>query len=263
MPQARNPSLVVTVLALFTFAAPALAQGPSPAPPPARWDWPDRAKNLKVLPKNTSKQDLQGAMVGFTRSLGVRCPFCHVGQEGQPLSTFDFVSDQKVEKQTARGMLKMVQSVNKDLKKMKLPPDPHRVQVQCITCHRGRPRPMTLAEELTSVYESAGIDSTVSRYSLLRDRFYGSGSYDFSERSLNEVGGSLKTKGKNDDAIRIYQLNVQQNPNSSFAYSSLADAYAAAGQKDLAIQNYEKAVQLEPRNREADQKLKELRGQGK
>jgi cytochrome c-type biogenesis protein CcmH/NrfG len=71
------------------------------------------------------------------------------------------------------------------------------------------------------------------------------------------------SKGKNDDAIRVFQLNVQQNPNSSSAYSSLADAYAAAGQKDLAIQNYEKAVQLEPRNREADQKLKELRGQSK
>jgi tetratricopeptide (TPR) repeat protein len=229
----------------------------------ARWEWPDRAKNLKVFPKNTPKEKLRDAMVGFTRSLGVRCPFCHVGQEGQPMTTFDFVSDQKIEKQTARGMMKMVQSVNKDLKKMKLPPEKNRVEVQCITCHRGRPRPMTLTAELTTVYETAGIDSTVARYSLLRNRFYGSGSYDFSERSLNEVGGDLMAKGRHDDAIRIFQLNVEQNPNSSFAYSSLADAYAAAGQKDLAIQNYEKAVQLEPRNREADQKLKELRGQPK
>jgi len=261
MHQARAASAFVTVLTLSLLASAALAQGQ--APPPARWEWPDRAKNLKVFPKNTPKEQLSDAMIGFTRALGVRCPFCHVGQEGQSLATFDFVSDQKVEKTTARGMLKMVMNIEKDLKKMKLPPDPHRVQVQCITCHRGRPRPMTLAEELNTVYESAGIDSTVARYSLLRDRFYGSGSYDFSERSLNQVGGNLMTKGKNDDAIRIYQLNVQQNPNSSFAYSSLADAYAAAGQKDLAIQNYEKAVQLEPRNREADQKLKELRGQPK
>jgi cytochrome c-type biogenesis protein CcmH/NrfG len=70
-------------------------------------------------------------------------------------------------------------------------------------------------------------------------------------------------KGKSDDAVRIFQLNVQQNPNSSFAYSSLADAYAAAGQKDLAIQNYEKAIQLEPRNRDAEEKLKGLRGEAK
>ena len=257
----RRVRVASLVLAVFASASTATAQ--TAAPPPARWEWPERAKNLKVFPKNTPKEQLRDAMVGFTRSLGVRCPFCHVGQEGQPLSTYDFVSDQKIEKQTARGMMKMVQSVNKDLKKMKLPPEKNRVEVQCITCHRGRPRPMTLTAELTSVYETAGIDSTVARYSLLRGRFYGSGSYDFSERSLNEVGANLMAKGRHDDAIRIFQLNVEQNPNSSFAYSSLADAYAAAGQKDLAIQNYEKAVQLEPRNREADQKLKELRGQPK
>ena len=64
-------------------------------------------------------------------------------------------------------------------------------------------------------------------------------------------------------ADALFQLNVEQNPNSSFAYSSLGDAHAAAGQKDLAIQSYEKAIQLDPRNRDADQKLKSLRGEGK
>ena len=250
-----STTLMLIGLAVLGFSSLAHAQ--------ARWEWPDRAKNLKVFPKNTKKEDLRDAMVGFTRALGVRCQHCHVGQEGQPLTTFDFASDQKVEKETARGMLKMVRNVNHELGKMKLPPDPDRVEVRCITCHRGRPRPKTLVAELAGVYEKAGIDSTVSRYTMLRERFSTTGSYDFSERSLNEFGASLLAKGKNDDAIRVFQLNVQQNPNSSFAYSSLADAYAAAGNKDQAIQNYEKAVQLDPRNREADQKLKELRGQPK
>jgi tetratricopeptide (TPR) repeat protein len=98
---------------------------------------------------------------------------------------------------------------------------------------------------------------------MLRERFYGAGAYDFSERSLNEIGANLMAQGRHDDAIRIFRLNVEQNPSSSIAYSSLADAYAAAGQKDLAIQNYERALQLEPRNREAGQKLKELRGETK
>jgi cytochrome c2 len=245
---------VVTVVSL-AFASGARAQ--------AHWEWPDHAKNLKVLPKNTTKDQLRDTMVGFTRSLGVRCVFCHVGEEGQPLTSFDFVSDKKIEKETARGMVRMAQSVNRDLKKMKLPPATHRVEVQCITCHRGRPRPTSLGAELTDVYETAGIDSTLARYSMLHDRFYGSGSYDFSERSLNELGASLMEKGRNDDAVRVFQLNVQQNPNSSFAYSSLADAYAAAGKKDLAIENYEKAVQLEPRNRDAEQKLQGLRGDKK
>jgi hypothetical protein len=249
----RSKAVVLAVIALSGVAAVRAAH----AQP--RFEWPDRAKNLKVLPKDTPKETLTATMVGFTRSLGVRCPFCHVGQEGQPLTTFDFVSDKKPEKDVARGMMKMVRNVNKDLAKMKIP-GPNRVEVQCITCHRGRPRPLTLSAELLEVYGTAGIDSTVARYNLLHDRFYGSGSYDFTERSLNELGASLLAKGKNDDAVRVFQLNVQQNPNSSFAYSSLADAYAAAGQKDLAIQNYEKAIQLEPRNRDAEEKLKGLRG---
>ena len=48
----------------------------------------------------------------FAQSLGVRCTFCHVGIEGQPLSTFDFASDAKKEKLTARKMLVMVHRIN-------------------------------------------------------------------------------------------------------------------------------------------------------
>src|SRR5206468_10755137 len=46
-----------------------------------RFEWPEKAKNLKVLPKNTPKEKLSATMIGFTRALGVRCPFCHVGLE--------------------------------------------------------------------------------------------------------------------------------------------------------------------------------------
>jgi len=246
---------------LATLAVAATASAPVAQSQP-RFEWPEKARNLKVFPKNTPKEKLSASMIGFTRALGVRCPFCHVGQEGQPLTTYDFVSDQKPTKNIARRMMKMVSTINHDLSKMKFP-EPKRINAECATCHRGRPRPMTLAEELTLVYETAGIDSTVARYNTLRERFYGSGSYDFSERSLNEVGGTLLAQGHPDDAIRILSLNAEQNPKSSFAYSSLGNACAAAGKKDLAVQNYEKALELDPRNREAEQKLKELRGEPK
>src|SRR5207253_170398 len=112
--RAASTSLVFVLLSSLALASGAHAQ--------ARWEWPERAKNLKVLPRNTSKDQLRDTMVGFTRALGVRCVFCHVGEDGKPLSTFDFVSDRKIEKETARGMVRMARSVNRDLKKMKLPP---------------------------------------------------------------------------------------------------------------------------------------------
>src|SRR6185437_12934948 len=56
------------------------------------------------------------AAVGYdealTVSLGVRCTYCHVGEEGKPLSTFDFASDAKDHKLTARKMLAMMHRIN-------------------------------------------------------------------------------------------------------------------------------------------------------
>jgi tetratricopeptide (TPR) repeat protein len=228
----------------------------------ARFEWPEKAKNLKVLPKKTSKEELSAAMIGFTRSLGVRCPFCHVGQEGQPLTTFDFASDEKPTKNAARGMLRMVRDINGDLKKIKVP-EPDHVEVTCVTCHHGRPRPMTLAQELSAVYQKAGVDSAVAAYRTLRGRYYGTAAFDFSERSLGELSGDLMKSGHKEDAIKILLLNVEQNPQSSFAYSTLADAYADTGQKDLAIQSYKKAIELDPTNRGAEQRLRQLSGEGK
>jgi hypothetical protein len=111
------------------------------------WRWPEKPENLKVLPKDWKGSRLSPVMKGFTRALGVRCTYCHVGEEGKPLSTYDFPSDDNPNKDRAREMLRMFGSVNDHLKKIESSGD-KRVNMWCHTCHRGRPRPMTLAEEL-------------------------------------------------------------------------------------------------------------------
>ena len=93
-------SLGVLLLLPSYFAPSARAQ--------PRWSWPEKSKNLKVLPKNTPPEKLRAVMTGFTRSLGVRCSHCHVGEEGKPLDTYDFASDKNEKKAVARGMLKML-----------------------------------------------------------------------------------------------------------------------------------------------------------
>ena len=52
----------------------------------------------------------------------------------------------------------------------------------------------------------------------------------------------------NQQAIRLFQRNVQEYPESGNVWDSLGEAYAAAGKKDLAIKNYEKSLQLDPKN---------------
>ena len=50
------------------------------------------------------------------------------------------------------------------------------------------------------------------------------------------------------EAIRIFQLNVEAYPHSSNVYDSLAEGYMDDGDKLRAIANYEKALQLNPKN---------------
>ncbi len=58
-----------------------------PAPGQESWSWPEKPSNLQVLPKDWPGTRLRPVMVGFSRALGVRCSYCHKGEEGKPLST--------------------------------------------------------------------------------------------------------------------------------------------------------------------------------
>jgi Flp pilus assembly protein TadD len=68
----------------------------------------------------------------------------------------------------------------------------------------------------------------------------------------------LLEKGRNADAIAIFRLNVEEYPRSGNVHDSLAEAYAKDGQKQQAIANYRKCLQLDPKNQNAANKLKEL-----
>ena len=60
------------------------------------------------------------------------------------------------------------------------------------------------------------------------------------------------------EAIRVFQLNIETYPKSSNAYDSLAEGYMDAGYKPEAIANYQKAIQLNPKNQNSKTMLKKL-----
>lgn len=82
----------------------------------------------------------------------------------------------------------------------------------------------------------------------------------FSEDSLNNLGYQLMAAKRLPDAILILQKNVELRPTSANVYDSLGEAYMNDGQKELAIRNYEKALQLKPDSANAVAMLKKLRG---
>jgi dienelactone hydrolase len=78
------------------------------------------------------------------------------------------------------------------------------------------------------------------------------------EAAVNLWGLDLMEKNHLTEATELLKLNVQVFPGSSNAYDSLGEAYMKAGQKQLAIDNYKKSLELDPDNDNAKEKLKAL-----
>lgn len=68
------------------------------------------------------------------------------------------------------------------------------------------------------------------------------------EQGINDAGYGLMESGKLQDAIELLKMNVRLFPEAWNTYDSLGEAYAKAGETALAIQNYEKSIQLNPKN---------------
>ncbi|HEY8689587.1 MAG TPA: c-type cytochrome [Chitinophagaceae bacterium] len=107
---------------------------------------PQGYKNLKILPQDISKQALDSVMHHYSKSLGVKCSFCHVRNE--ELKSWDMASDAKPEKQIARKMMLMEKGINEKY----FPPEESDKNAQilqavtCYTCHKGDAMPLALPE---------------------------------------------------------------------------------------------------------------------
>ena len=214
------PRLTLLLVAL-TWCAPTLgAQGKFP---------PDSFTNLKVLPKTIRTDSLINTMKDFTNALGVRCQYCHVGREGMPLDSFNFVSDDKRTKRVARVMIDMVNHINEEhLADVPDRPTPHLI-VRCATCHRGLTRPLFLEDELASTLADSGLAVTISHYRSLRAAYYGTGSYDFGVAALNVLARREAAASHTDNAIAFLNLNAEFNPTSWTIPVAMAGVYLQRG----------------------------------
>ena len=100
-------------------------------------------KNLKVLPKNMNKKQMDSVIHHFATALGVRCNYCH--QYNAEQKAMDFASDANEHKGAAREMLKMTQKLNKkyfhvsDVKSLTA-----KLEINCYSCHNGKAHPATV-----------------------------------------------------------------------------------------------------------------------
>lgn len=78
------------------------------------------------------------------------------------------------------------------------------------------------------------------------------------ENQMNRLGYALLMMRRVREAIEIFKMNVEDHPASSNVYDSLGEAYMNAGERELAIKNYRKSLELDPNNTNAVEMLQKL-----
>jgi CubicO group peptidase (beta-lactamase class C family) len=118
------------------------------------------------------------------------------------------------------------------------------------------PPKKSIAETLYKIAVEKDAVSAIAEYRKLKAQ--NSPTHDFSEGELNTLGYQLLGMKRTKDAIEIFKLNVEMFPDSSNPYDSLGETYLADGQKELALVNYKKAAELDPKNSNAIQIVRQL-----
>jgi len=245
----RRAGASAAALVGLLVATPATGQGRFP---------PDSLVNVRVIPRETPVINVIGQMRNIAFALGVRCSHCHVGEEGRPLATYDFASDDKRTKRAAREMLRMVAAINGEyLPRVPERREPNRT-VTCATCHRGTPRPTTLATLIAETAQGAGADSAVRAYRALRQRYYGSDAYDFGESSLNIAAYRMGRLSRFAEAFALLRLNEEQFPRASQMYVFRGNIELMRGDTTAAAAAFREAVRRDPANDEARGRLRDI-----
>src|SRR6516164_6025847 len=118
--------------------------------------------------------------------------------------------------------------------------------------------PQTLPE-LLLIAKTNGTSAALRRYTEVKASSGKGAGID--ESTLNMLGYTLLEDGQTQEAITVFQRNVQEYPQSSNVYDSLGEACLKAGQKDMAITNYKKSLQLDPKNQNAVEVLRKLKAE--
>lgn len=117
----------------------------------------------------------------------------------------------------------------------------------------------SICAPMTEALVEDGVGAAIARYRRLREE--DPESWSFAENELNMLGYQLLARDRVDDAIAVFELNVEAYPEAFNTYDSLAEGYMTAGRTAAAIANYERSLELNPDNANAAAMLERLRGE--
>ncbi len=115
-------------------------------------------------------------------------------------------------------------------------------------------------ESFWSQLEKKGYDHATEIAHDLKQR---DSSFIVPESDMNDLAFILLGKDMKNEAINIFKYNLASNPNSADAYEGLAEGYEDIGEKELAVENFKKTIELNPKNMYAADRIKKLEGEKK
>jgi hypothetical protein len=136
-----------------------------------------------------------------------------------------------------------------------IPPDSPLIFIIEVVDVKARSLSDALAKTLTEKGLEAMIAEYHNRKSVADPDLY------VAESDINSFGYSLLRRKQVNEAIEVFKLNVEAYPQSANVYDSLGEAYMLSGDKEKAIENYRKALTIDPTMESARQALKMLTGQ--
>ena len=115
----------------------------------------------------------------------------------------------------------------------------------------------SLTDNLLAALNAGGVDGMEAAYRAFKTD--PATSSQFTEIEINALGYRLAATGQPEAAMRVFELNVESNPQSWNVYDSLAEAHMNAGDTGRAIELYEKSIELNPSNTNGVAMLEKLR----
>jgi hypothetical protein len=79
-----------------------------------------------------------------------------------------------------------------------------------------------------------------------------------SDEDLNTIGYMLLERYP-EEALKVFKLNVEEYPAVSNVYDSLGEGYMKLGDFEKAILNYQKSLELDPKNKNAEEAIKKMK----
>jgi len=108
---------------------------------------------------------------------------------------------------------------------------------------------------LKTIQEQNNVEAAIKQYHDLKTTQ--PTAYDFGESALSDLGERLEEMKRFKEALRIFELNSEENP-SSYTYDSLGEACMTAGDRNCAMTSFKKALELSPSDTNATERLKKL-----